>query len=42
MGSFSVKQALNSDERWTKALKFMLCNLKWEAAWFVKSIPMRG
>ena len=23
----------NSEERWTKALKFMLTNLKWALAW---------
>ena len=31
--SFSVKMQLNSEEQWTKALKFMLTNLKWGLAW---------
>eukprot|EP00794_Sanderia_malayensis_P017487 gene17487-19236_t len=32
-GSFSVKIQFNSEEHWTKALKFMLTNLKWGLAW---------
>lgn len=31
--SYSVKIHLNSQEQWTKALKFMLTNLKWALAW---------
>ncbi|KAJ8972344.1 hypothetical protein NQ317_008754 [Molorchus minor] len=31
--SFSIKIQLNSEEQWTKALKFMLTNLKWGLAW---------
>lgn len=30
--SFSIKIQLNSEEQWTKALKFMLTNLKWGLA----------
>lgn len=28
-GSYSIKTQFNSEEQWTKALKFMLTNLKW-------------
>ena len=31
--SFSIKMQFNSEEQWTKALKFMLTNLKWGLAW---------
>jgi beclin 1 len=31
--SYSIKIQLNSEECWTKALKFMLTNLKWALAW---------
>lgn len=31
--SYSVKIQFNSEEQWTKALKFMLTNLKWGLAW---------
>jgi len=30
---FSIKMQFNSEEQWTKALKFMLTNLKWGLAW---------
>jgi len=30
---YSIKIAFNSEEQWTKALKFMLTNLKWGVAW---------
>ena len=30
---FSIKTQLNSQEQWTKALKFMLTNLKWILCW---------
>jgi len=29
VGGFSVRQQFNQDEKWTKALKFMLTDLKW-------------
>ncbi|XP_029570986.1 beclin-1-like [Salmo trutta] len=32
-GSYSIKTQFNSEEQWTKALKFMLANLKWGLAW---------
>ncbi|XP_031572939.1 beclin-1-like [Actinia tenebrosa] len=32
-GAFSIKIQFNSEEQWTKALKFMLTNLKWGLAW---------
>ncbi|KAI8497746.1 Beclin-1 [Branchiostoma belcheri] len=32
-GSYSIKIQFNSEEQWTKALKFMLTNLKWGLAW---------
>ncbi|KAB0340011.1 hypothetical protein FD755_024820 [Muntiacus reevesi] len=31
-GSYSIKTQFNSEEQWTKALKFMLTNLKWGLA----------
>ena len=31
--SYSIKIHLNSQEQWTKALKFMLTNLKWALTW---------
>lgn len=31
--SFSIKIQFNSEEQWTKALKYMLTNLKWGLAW---------
>lgn len=30
---YSVKIQFNSEERWTKAMKFMLTNLKWALCW---------
>jgi beclin 1 len=30
---YSIKIQFNSEEQWTKALKFMLTNLKWGVAW---------
>lgn len=32
-GAFSIKIQFNSEEQWTKALKFVLTNLKWGLAW---------
>ncbi|XP_032821445.1 beclin-1 isoform X3 [Petromyzon marinus] len=32
-GSYSIKIQFNSEEQWTKALKFMLTDLKWGLAW---------
>ncbi|GJP60309.1 hypothetical protein CLOP_g17515 [Closterium sp. NIES-67] len=29
----TVKQSFNRDERWTKALKYLLCDLKWALVW---------
>lgn len=31
--TYSIKVQFNSEEQWTKALKFMLTNLKWALAW---------
>lgn len=31
--SYSVKMQFNSEEQWTKAMKYMLTNLKWGLAW---------
>ncbi|XP_046919336.2 LOW QUALITY PROTEIN: beclin-1 [Dermatophagoides farinae] len=30
---YSIKISINTEENWTKALKFMLTNLKWALAW---------
>lgn len=32
VGNFSVRLHNNQDEKWTKALKYMLCDLKWSIA----------
>merc|ERR1712217_789281 len=41
VGGFSVRVQFNQDERWTKALKFMLMDLKWIIA-FVESREYGG
>lgn len=41
VGGFSVRVQFNQDERWTKALKFMLSDLKWIIA-FVESRDYSG
>jgi beclin 1 len=33
----SIRIQFNSEESWTKALKFMITNIKWLLAWMVKS-----
>lgn len=33
---------LNSEEQWTKALKFMLTNLKWGLAWVASQFNSDG
>lgn len=35
--SFSIKMQTNSEEHWTKAMKFMLTNLKWSLAYVASS-----
>ena len=37
--TFSIKMQFNSEEQWTKALKFMLTNLKWGLAWVSSQFP---
>eukprot|EP00040_Diaphanoeca_grandis_P004194 m.27481 g.27481 ORF g.27481 m.27481 type:complete len:443 (+) comp15755_c0_seq2:137-1465(+) len=37
-GELSVRIQLNHEETWTKALKFMLTNLKWCLAWVCKQM----
>ncbi|EFJ28277.1 hypothetical protein SELMODRAFT_94233 [Selaginella moellendorffii] len=32
---FAITQSFNRPEKWTKALKFMLCNLKWSLYWLI-------
>ncbi|XP_064133018.1 beclin-1 [Loxodonta africana] len=34
---YSIRTLLNTEEQWTKALKFMLVNLKWSLTWVSKS-----
>jgi len=34
--TYSVKMQFNSEEQWTKAMKYMLTNLKWGLAWVTK------
>ena len=38
IGASGVKIQLNHEETWTKALKFMLTNLKWCLAWVCKQM----
>ncbi|GFY97455.1 AUTOPHAGY 6 [Actinidia rufa] len=33
--NYSIKQSVNKQENWTKALKYTLCNLKWALYWFI-------
>ncbi|CAH0550647.1 unnamed protein product [Brassicogethes aeneus] len=40
--SYSIKIQLNSEEQWTKALKFMLTNLKWGLAWLASQFNSDG
>ncbi|XP_050504231.1 beclin-1-like protein [Diabrotica virgifera virgifera] len=40
--SYSIKIQLNSEEQWTKALKFMLTNLKWGLAWVSSQFKSDG
>jgi beclin 1 len=37
-GTYSIKITLNSEEHWTKALKFMLTDLKWGLAFVVAQL----
>lgn len=37
--SYLIKLQFNSEEHWTKALKFMLTNLKWGLAWVSSEFP---
>ena len=36
VNNYTIKLALNSDAKWTKALKFMLADLKVALQWMVK------
>ncbi|CAH1365534.1 hypothetical protein MTP99_001814 [Tenebrio molitor] len=40
--SYSIKIQLNSEEQWTKAMKFMLTNLKWGLAWISSQLNSIG
>ncbi|KAJ8967403.1 hypothetical protein NQ314_002910 [Rhamnusium bicolor] len=40
--SYSIKIQLNSEEQWTKALKFVLTNLKWGLAWVASQFNSDG
>ncbi|KAL5999015.1 Vacuolar protein sorting-associated protein atg6 [Asimina triloba] len=33
--NYTITQSFNKQENWTKALKYMLCDLKWALFWFV-------
>lgn len=33
--TFIITQSFNKTENWTKALKYMLCDLKWALYWFI-------
>eukprot|EP00252_Welwitschia_mirabilis_P021575 TRINITY_DN5565_c0_g1_i1.p1 TRINITY_DN5565_c0_g1~~TRINITY_DN5565_c0_g1_i1.p1 ORF type:complete len:243 (-),score=42.44 TRINITY_DN5565_c0_g1_i1:347-1075(-) len=32
---YSITQSFNKPDNWTKALKYMLCDLKWALYWFI-------
>ncbi|UJR25442.1 hypothetical protein I4U23_006789 [Adineta vaga] len=36
---FSVRCQVSSEEQWTKALKYMLTNLKWGLTWITSQLP---
>ncbi|CAF4186899.1 unnamed protein product [Adineta steineri] len=36
---FSVRSQVSSQEQWTKALKYMLTNLKWGLTWITSQLP---
>lgn len=36
--AYSIRYQMNSEEEWTKALKFMLTNLKWAVAYYTASL----
>ncbi|GLV42255.1 Autophagy-related 6 [Carabus blaptoides fortunei] len=40
--SYSIKIQFNSEEQWTKALKFLLTNLKWGLAWVSSQFSADG
>lgn len=40
--SYSIKIQFNSEEQWTKALKFLLTNLKWSLAWVSSQFTSEG
>ena len=40
--SYSVKMQFNSEEQWTKAMKYMLTNLKWGLAWVTSKYPSKA
>ncbi|KAK8639667.1 hypothetical protein V6N13_138039 [Hibiscus sabdariffa] len=43
--NYSITQSFNKQENWTKALKYILCNLKWALYWFIGSTnfqPLSG
>lgn len=33
----TIKQSFNRDEKWTKALKYTLCDLKWALVWLINN-----
>lgn len=35
VGGQSIKLMFNKDTKWTKALKYMLSNLKWALVWMI-------
>ncbi|GJN16890.1 hypothetical protein PR202_gb03916 [Eleusine coracana subsp. coracana] len=35
VGSHTIVLSFNKNDNWTKALKYMLCNLKWVLYWFI-------
>lgn len=37
--SYSIKIQFNSEEQWTKALKYMMTNLRWGLAWVSSQFP---
>jgi Apg6 BARA domain len=42
IGGISIRWLLNSNDRWTQALKYMLTDLKWLLLWVIKRQGLGG
>uniref|UniRef100_A0A0D6R4K7 Beclin-1-like protein n=1 Tax=Araucaria cunninghamii TaxID=56994 RepID=A0A0D6R4K7_ARACU len=39
--NFTITQSFNKQENWTKALKYMMCDLKWALYWFIANFGIQ-